>query len=718
MVKYRIEVTNEMGEEWRLDIHDSNHTGSVTDLTGSARPFVLAAVDSDYTQYKALRTQELDVSFINEGDAFTIETFLTEDENQYTCRLYQEDALVFVGYLVQDGIQEAMVSYTNVFSLKFTDGVNRLKDLEFTNAQGLRPFGRRSIHHFIGNILHKLNPSINTYRVYCSLKEAADSTPDLFAKNLDWYTFEKDGGSNVDCLEALETICTAFSITCYQRGGAWWFVYFPDMVTKQMSWKQFTYTIDGGNVATVLESTGTDDYSASIGVDEFIIPVNEDQISRAVVGSKTTTVDYKHALPIDLPKNSRPAFGERNPDGDEGSTAQGYSIEHWDGVKGANLDQIISAPETIIGYWQKVRNSEGYESERRFRIRRDSVSGLAAIRSRPIEITTDEKMKISFSVRWNEDRSTPRTSAFILQVRLNGYNGITYYTTLKNGDEKQWQAESAIPVFEQKFLNADNGKPYNEWQQFNAIIDPPPTDGQVVIYLVNEVDWGNLVTNYTYFKNLSVKLEAREKSEREFVDAALAPVQIQGYSSVGSYINARFAARDRGRAAFRDYVRLRITGEQFKQTTDLPKKKPTTIQVGIGRAAKRIIKGCLFATDGVTLAGDNWVDNISSGRLGQIISRNFAYYTTRNYRTIEGSFKGLNYGSNGNTSLPRIIGFHNAVDFPNYSPFTGEKRYCIVAFTLDIQRALITLTLTETYDQASGSYNGGTLTFSSEFTYE
>ena len=163
---------------------------------------------------------------------------------------------------------------------------------------------------------------------------------------------------------------------------------------------------------------------------------------------------------------------------------------------------------------------------------------------------------------------------------------------------------------------------------------------------------------------------------------------------------------------------MRITGEQFKQTTDLPKKKPTTIQVGIGRAAKRIIKGCLFATDGVTLAGDNWVDNIGSGRLGQIISRNFAYYTTRNYRTIEGSFKGLNYGSDGNTSLPRIIGFHNAVNFPNYSPFTGEKRYCIVAFTLDIQRALITLTLTETYDQASGSYNGGTLTFSSEFSYE
>ena len=281
-----------------------------------------------YRYFNAIKPVEITLQILTEG-AINLESFYSDDDEQFRIDFYSEgtpDALLYCGFLIQDGASEPETDRKHVLTLKATDNLALLKNTPW-NFTGSPFQGKFSIGYYVRACLqvtglYSYNSIVTPalpLRMFGNLFEntttdrTANPVNDPYEKTyLDAAMFLQSDGTYLNCYDILTQILTDLNACLLQAGGAW-------IVIRPNEYKYFAGLIPG----TQYVYDGTSLTAAAITLNESaliaqsggnIYPVAEDQnksLQRAlnsVVDTFTFNNPASYIIKADLhlPPNATP----------------------------------------------------------------------------------------------------------------------------------------------------------------------------------------------------------------------------------------------------------------------------------------------------------------------------------------------------------------------------------------------------------------------------
>jgi hypothetical protein len=156
-VRYRNTFYSTSGIQYQIDIYDSLYSSSVnTFKTGDD---VRLSYKNLTERVDPIFASELQVPFIMENsghDWFFVNILRTSQEERFGVIVYRSGNIYWVGQLLNDLMQKEDIEFPYVLNLKFTDGLARLKDIDYNN-NGTKYTDRDTILEHILKCISKTN---------------------------------------------------------------------------------------------------------------------------------------------------------------------------------------------------------------------------------------------------------------------------------------------------------------------------------------------------------------------------------------------------------------------------------------------------------------------------------------------------------------------------------------------------------------------------------
>ena len=165
------------GESYDLEFYDDNHVAVSTEVKTVAGSVSIRWVGADKDRTNPIVTAALSVGLVVENA--TIESFVTDlitaPEDRFQIVLKKSSNVKFAGYIVTDLVSIENISYPYTFTLNATDGIGRLKDLEYNNA-GTAYSGKEAITGHLDNIINQIGLSAHTGTTLTQLTSWQENT--------------------------------------------------------------------------------------------------------------------------------------------------------------------------------------------------------------------------------------------------------------------------------------------------------------------------------------------------------------------------------------------------------------------------------------------------------------------------------------------------------------------------------------------------------------
>ena len=225
-LRYYFQYKNIVGDDYLCQIAKKNYTGVVTEIFGTAIINKGAVKDHLEPIRGGGISLELEASTI-----LTLEDLYSENEQDFTVKLYKNNKLIFSGYLNPEGVYQSFVEDLWIISLDCVDGLGSLANLSFVDALGF-PFKNKmkaiDIVYYALNrsgIILPVNVSINTAYEGLSI----DANTEILSKiYLNANRFQKtDGDTIMSCEEVLKSVLDLFCACITQIDGEW-YIYKPN----------------------------------------------------------------------------------------------------------------------------------------------------------------------------------------------------------------------------------------------------------------------------------------------------------------------------------------------------------------------------------------------------------------------------------------------------------------------------------------------------------
>jgi hypothetical protein len=542
--------------------------------------------------------------------------------------------------------------------------------------------------------LHKTGQTLNL-RVYFNFYESSFSRVvgameqaylnaitfsqgDAFNSAPDDPTIDINASSADDCYTALEKIVTDLRCRLFQEDGRWNLVSLYEYLNPNgFTYKEYSFgdPVDGLVPFTVVDSGINRDQSVSVGKQEIIHPVEDDQIAYLKLATKWIKLTYNYDQSQNKVCNQDFAEGDRNATYDEvisstiidpsitpavNMTTQGYDAYCWEHLNGSNNGPAhnpypSNAPNSQ-SFIRAVLDILDYEKDR-FLVLKPATDGkLTYMRSSTFYADVSDIVQISFSWRTRVDIAFGGSFS-VAKLLLYGDDG-SFWSLFTAGD-------GSIP---------GNGP---VWQETNAnfqqLTGGTPTIGTGFI-TDSTLNWQSVSANQNIsFANPAAKLPISGRLELLLIldpDAAGAgeywfkdlSVTILPYLQ-GSY--------------------LQLKGDYNYSASNNTIKQTLSEDVFISDSPKRYFKGALLRSDGLSLTTTTWSrkDQAESFRFTQLMERIMYNHLSRMLVKIEGSFRGLVYRPADDDTVIIPNGYLGSYMFPD-----GEfptKRFMLTSFEKD-----------------------------------
>lgn len=226
MIKYSIQYTDVVGNEFTCDISNVTYTGPTIILPGSC---VLNSAFADEA-YGALWGKSLSINVLA-----TIEEPLSDlwqdDEYFWTVTFKKGAQIKFVGYLTSEGVFESYNTDKWELNLEAIGPLGVIKDLAYLQPTTGNPYvGFATLAQVIARILTRgFNLSSERLEIYTfaginAVNEIANSPGGFFDyANIDQSIFTLDEGETYqDCQLILEELLSSLALSIFQENGKWY----------------------------------------------------------------------------------------------------------------------------------------------------------------------------------------------------------------------------------------------------------------------------------------------------------------------------------------------------------------------------------------------------------------------------------------------------------------------------------------------------------------
>ena len=257
-VRYRHDFNGYDGTDWRIDIYDNNYTGSVNTFECASGGFSLARNAQNKNRTSPIIGSELTVFALSQNTTFDnlLNQMLTADEDRFFCLLYKDSSLWWAGVLLLDLLDEQDKYYPRQVNIRFTDGIARLKSIDY-NDDGTRYTGNATIIEHIWNCLNKIPTAqfwtgsdimLKTNCVYfdtqMSYSTSTDPLPLIRLNHESFYT-KDDKGEYVfkSTYDILQNLASVFYSRVWLGDGAFNFMQVDSF--RNTTFTAFEYQKDG-----------------------------------------------------------------------------------------------------------------------------------------------------------------------------------------------------------------------------------------------------------------------------------------------------------------------------------------------------------------------------------------------------------------------------------------------------------------------------------------
>lgn len=220
---------------FRCEIHMDQFNGNVVEIEGTAEYKFQDKTD----HFQPIVASSLDLSLFASTD-LDLQDLYSEDEKTYKVYFKRNDQVIFIGFLKPDGITEDYVYDKWELKVDVFDGLSTLKNISFTNDNGIRFSGKYTGLSIITTCLKKtgldLPININCEVMYQD-GPGSLSAFETFYLNTDRYY--QSGSDPMDCESVLKSILQLFNASLIQHKGEW-YIYRPiDLKSPTVTFNKF-----------------------------------------------------------------------------------------------------------------------------------------------------------------------------------------------------------------------------------------------------------------------------------------------------------------------------------------------------------------------------------------------------------------------------------------------------------------------------------------------
>lgn len=493
--KYRYSFKSHEGQTCVVRFEFEGFVGTSTTLVGAARPFVLKEFNTDDDIFKPLRPQMAEMSFIASASGVSIDDFLMDNDDDVIVYFdFGSWTNYWMGYMLQDDFQETWINTDHIITLRATEGIGQLKDVELTDA-GTELNGRYTPLEIIQFAMAQSVQGFGDYSVFSNLFHSSmtdtSTNTGLDQCYVDAKTFMINPSEYDNSYDALEKINKSWNQAIYMYCGKWVIFRMEELYIP------YSENLRGyRNLAGTRTAINTR-YDAIVGVDETIKPISPEMLRFIQRRTKSDTIQFNFEQFDEVVCNgsfSRGALVSSTP------TLKTYQLDLWNWYQGAINSSTVP---TTGSFGRKEEYVTGGKLNDQYAYLTQDSATTRFLKSCAIEMLQNEKIEISVETKY---KTTFAGSGNIDTLVVMLY-GVTNNYTL-NDDGKWYQSNvswstnlKTIPIY----YNGTPGLLPEEYNELSVLSEELPEEGSIYICLYNPNT--PFVSNQErYFKSLEVKL--------------------------------------------------------------------------------------------------------------------------------------------------------------------------------------------------------------------
>lgn len=229
-VKYRLEYTDLMGIETRIDILERDFAGDLEIITGTNSPITLSLRGENQDIFTPILASEASIGLTSITNFQFLDLF-TQDDRKYQVRYYKDESgfqEYWRGYITPGLYTEQYVDDVNYYvNAEATDQLQILKNTPFNDASGNVITGDVSLIKIIAIILSNTDLELNIRSCVSifdvDMDDAASDDP-LAQTYVNAQTYSKSSTEPFNCNDTLSNILFAFGARILQWKGYWYII--------------------------------------------------------------------------------------------------------------------------------------------------------------------------------------------------------------------------------------------------------------------------------------------------------------------------------------------------------------------------------------------------------------------------------------------------------------------------------------------------------------
>jgi len=295
-----IRVIDGTPDDYTCNISQLDYAGSEIEILAQQNPIQINYQNTSSNKLEPIIGSECTLNLIASED-FELEDLYTENEREFLVEVYRNGGLIWSGFIIPDGCQEAFTFAPYAISVNAVDGLGLLKNLSYVQNSGDFYLGKQSFIDVINACLIRLdapslvlNTCVNIYDVTMTEGDAYDPMAQGFV-NAERY-IKDDLFTPMNCEEVLRSILEEWTAVMIQSGGEW-YIYRPTelALSGNLTFRKY---LDAERVYD--QPTFTPDLDALLGGESeglILAPyfhINMDQMKMIDKPYKNASMAYKY----------------------------------------------------------------------------------------------------------------------------------------------------------------------------------------------------------------------------------------------------------------------------------------------------------------------------------------------------------------------------------------------------------------------------------------
>jgi hypothetical protein len=217
-------------DEYVCNILQLDYAGEPIEIQAQQNPIQINYQNTSNLKLDPIMGSECTLNLIATED-FQLEQLYTENEREFMVEVYRNSDLIWTGFIIPDGCQEAFTFAPYPISVNAVDGLGLLKNLSYVQNDGNFYLGKQSFIEVIQACLVRLdapslilNTCVNIYETSMTQGNTFDPL-DMSFVNSERY-LKDDQFTPMNCEEVLRSILEEWTAVMVQSGGEW-YIYRP-----------------------------------------------------------------------------------------------------------------------------------------------------------------------------------------------------------------------------------------------------------------------------------------------------------------------------------------------------------------------------------------------------------------------------------------------------------------------------------------------------------